>query len=174
MKFLEICTVTALMVLSICNSARAGLTGLNCSRSDPPYTTATDITLMEADTVGSAPALPEMASDPIPSNGAVNVSVEADLGWTPGICLDDRFSQSIYMSTDPDGLWSAFIGTTDLDFFDPGTLQNNTTYYWRIDTACTDMVFIGDTWEFTTEVPEPAALVLLGLGASVLRKRGQA
>ena len=60
-------------------------------------------------TISSAPIYPEMASNPMPPNGAVNVSVEADLGWTAGVCGAVNFSQLIHMSTDPDALWSGFL-----------------------------------------------------------------
>jgi hypothetical protein len=41
------------------------------------------------------------------------------------------------------------VGTT----FDPGTLDNDTTYYWRIDEvydSCPVVVWYGDVWSFTT------------------------
>ena len=171
MKFSEIPTVMALMLLFISGLATASLNGLDYSGSDPVYSSLIDVTVMEVGTISSAPIYPEMASNPIPSNGAVNVSVETDLGWTIGICEDDNFDQAVYMATELDALWSGFLGTTDLDFFELGTLQNNTTYYWRIDTFCYDMGFIGDTWKFTTEVPEPTALLLFGIGAAIARRR---
>jgi hypothetical protein len=171
MKFSEIRIVTALMLLCISGMATANLTDLDYSGSNPVYACLTDVTVIGVDTTSVPPMYPEMASNPVPSNGAVNVSVDADLGWTIGICEGDHFEQEIYMATDPDDLWSGFMGTTDLDFFELGTLQNNTTYYWRIDTVCTDIVFMGDTWKFTTEVPEPATLILLAFGALMVRRK---
>ncbi|MHC4738480.1 MAG: hypothetical protein ACYS9Y_06215 [Planctomycetota bacterium] len=49
---------------------------------------------------------------------------------------------------------AAFKGNQTGTTFDPGTLANNTTYYWRIDEvydSCPVVVWYGDVWSFTTE-----------------------
>jgi hypothetical protein len=90
----------------------------------------------------------EKASNPSPANGAVNVSIDADLSWTAGLYAT---SHDVYFGTSSPGTFQGNqAGTT----FEPGTLELNTTYYWRIDEvnpSYPESPWIGDVWSFTTQ-----------------------
>ncbi|MHC4394689.1 MAG: fibronectin type III domain-containing protein [Planctomycetota bacterium] len=92
--------------------------------------------------------LPGQAGNPNPANGTTGVSVGVNLSWTAG---SDADSHNVYFGTDstPDGgeLQGNQTGTT----FDPGTLANGTTYYWRIDEVNAAGTTTGVVWSFTTE-----------------------
>jgi hypothetical protein len=61
--------------------------------------------------------------------------------------------------------------------FEPGTLNNNTTYYWRIDEVNGIGTTAGTLWSFTTEaaLPPPATEIHLKTvtGGAVQRARGR-
>lgn len=173
MRLSQMRIVMALALLFISGVATAGLIDIDYCGSEPPDSGLENIKFAAMGDADPTPPMPEMASNPSPSNGTLNVSVDADLAWTPGLCSADpsSYQQHIYMATNPDDLWSAFLATTDADSLALNTLQNNTTYYWRIDTFCTDMGFIGETWQFTTQVPEPATILLLAIPALALFKK---
>ncbi len=95
---------------------------------------------------------------PIPANGAVDVKQTPILTWTPGVYAD---SHEVYFGADEDAVRNAdtsspqYKGTGDLgaESFEPGTLEWNTTYYWRIDEANStnpDSPWTGNVWSFTT------------------------
>ncbi len=90
---------------------------------------------------------PTKASVPDPCDGANGVHVEADISWTAG---DRAVSHDVYFGTDPaldsNDLQDNITATT----FDPGVLNETTTYYWRIDERNQCGLTIGDTWSFTT------------------------
>jgi len=92
----------------------------------------------------AAPVLPGPAIDPNPANGATGISTSVSLGWTAGTDTD---SHDVYFgsSTTP-----AFQGNQAGTGFDPGTLANGTTYYWRIDEVNGDGTTMGAVWSFTT------------------------
>ena len=91
--------------------------------------------------------LPGKATSPSPANGASGVSTSPTLSWSSGTDTD---SFDVYFGTDstPDAgeLQGNQAGTT----FNPGTLANSTTYYWRIDSVNTEGTTTGDVWSFTT------------------------
>ncbi len=96
---------------------------------------------------GSSPVLPGLASSPGPANGATGVSITTDLSWTAG---SGATSHGVYFGTDatPDnGEFKDFYSVTS---FDPGTLAENTTYYWRVDEINSVGTTTGDVWSFTT------------------------
>ncbi len=101
-------------------------------------------------TTESAPQPPEQATNPNPGDGATGVSVDADLSWTAG---SGATSHDVYFGTTSPG---AFQGNQPAATFDPGTLANDTTYYWRIDEVNANGTTTGVVWSFTTEsAPQP-------------------
>jgi len=99
------------------------------------------------------------AGNPNPANGATGVDVDADLIWSPGVTA---VSHDVYFGTDAGNLPLASAqqpGTT----YDPGTLQQGTTYYWAIDEHdSVGGVTVGDIWSFTTTLPQPVSIVSAG------------
>ena len=121
---------------------------------------------------GCVNTLPAAASGPSPADGATNVAVTTNLGWTfgawgtfcPGngngyhVYISDTYSDPlagpIVQGLPPDGSTGAYDPFTP---FDPNQdLNPYTTYYWRITQCneggswrCTD----GQIWSFTTAGP---------------------
>ncbi|MCD6393212.1 MAG: DNRLRE domain-containing protein, partial [Planctomycetes bacterium] len=112
------------------------------------YATVTDPTAKTSTgPVWSFKTVTRKASNPSPVDGAADVVLDADLSWSAGI---DEDSHDIYFGTDPDPRVNTVInqdGTT----YEPGTLQQGTTYYWIIDERdSVGGVTPGDIWSFTT------------------------
>jgi len=93
-----------------------------------------------------------------PSNGAVDVKQTQILTWSPSVFAA---SHEVYFGTDKDAVKNAdagspeYKGTSDLgaESYDPGMLEWDTTYYWRIDevnNANPDSPWPGILWSFTT------------------------
>jgi hypothetical protein len=87
---------------------------------------------------------PGQASNPNPGNGAVDISVDADLSWTAG---SGTTSHDVYFGTTSPG---TFQGNQTATTFEPGTMLFNTTYYWRIDEINNYGTTTGSVWSFTT------------------------
>ncbi|MHC4533835.1 MAG: LamG domain-containing protein [Planctomycetota bacterium] len=87
---------------------------------------------------------------PDPANGAVDVTQSPILTWVHGVFAD---SHEIYFGTDATSLELKGSGNLGSESYDPGQLEWNTTYYWRIDeanSANTDGPWTGPLWSFTT------------------------
>ncbi|MHC4534074.1 MAG: LamG-like jellyroll fold domain-containing protein [Planctomycetota bacterium] len=86
---------------------------------------------------------------PSPANGAVDVTQTPTLTWTPGFGA----SHEVYFGTDEASLELKGSGNLGSESFEPGQLEWNTTYYWRVDevnNANADSPWTGPTWSFTT------------------------
>ncbi|MCP4230182.1 MAG: hypothetical protein GY771_08535 [bacterium] len=96
---------------------------------------------------------PSKASNPSPADGATDVSVEADLGWSGGSLAFSgeagTYTYDLYFgtSTTPPLVASGLTSST----YDPGAMNNAVTYYWRVDTKSGGQTTTGDVWSFTTE-----------------------
>jgi hypothetical protein len=88
---------------------------------------------------------PGQATNPSPADSATDVDIDADLSWTAG---SGSTSSDVYFGTTSPG---AFQGNQTATTFDPGTMANDTTYYWRIDEINTEGTTTGAVWSFTTE-----------------------
>ena len=97
---------------------------------------------------------PNTPSSPNPANGATNVNVNADLSWT---CTDpdgDTLTYDIYFGTNSNP--PLVQNNQSLNSYDPGTMNINTTYYWKIvawDSAGASTS--GPIWDFTTAINSP-------------------
>jgi len=93
------------------------------------------------------------AYDPRPRDGAKWVDPNGvGLSWEVGI---DAYLHDIYFGTDKAvveaGDASVFIGNMVLNRYEPGTLEKETTYYWRIDEHTTvGKLNKGNIWTFAT------------------------
>jgi hypothetical protein len=90
-----------------------------------------------------------------PANNAVDVIPDANLSWTAGSGV---VSHNVYFGTTSPG---TFQGNQTATTFDPGVLDFNTMYYWRIDEVNGPNTVTGDVWVFTTTAgtaknPDPA------------------
>jgi len=93
---------------------------------------------------------PGTPSNPSPTDGASNVSVDADLSWDP---CSDTDSYEVYFGENSN---PPYLGdTTDTSYPLP-THEYCTQYYWKIvaknDEGCSTT---GDIWYFTTEDGPP-------------------
>ncbi|OGS40668.1 MAG: hypothetical protein A3K77_05045 [Euryarchaeota archaeon RBG_13_31_8] len=92
---------------------------------------------------------PNTPSDPNPPDNATDVDVNADLSWNCSDPDGDPVTYDIYFGTssNPPLVQSNQSSTT----YDPATMNNNTTYYWKIvawDSFGNSAV--GPIWNFTT------------------------
>ncbi len=98
--------------------------------------------------------LPYRVATPYPSNGAVDVPQIVMPHWTPG---DKAAKHEIYFSDNKDAVANGTAPVTrqpaQETIFDPGTLEWNKTYYWRVDEvneAVAESPWKGNVWSFTT------------------------
>ncbi|MBN2314159.1 MAG: hypothetical protein JXM79_09535 [Sedimentisphaerales bacterium] len=99
---------------------------------------------------------PGAVGSPNPPHAAVNVKHNKILRWTPA---DDVTSQRAYFGTDEAAVQAATTGSAedkgvlglDADRLDPGMLEWDADYYWRVDTVnAAGNTVKGPVWAFTT------------------------
>jgi predicted outer membrane repeat protein len=93
--------------------------------------------------------LPSPADNPNPADGAMAVSINADMSWTAG---SYAASHGVYFGT---SCPPPFIGNQSLTTYDPGELAYKTKYYWRIDEIGGVGRTNGLVWSFTTQPSPP-------------------
>jgi hypothetical protein len=84
-----------------------------------------------------------------PANGSVDVTQTPVLTWAPGLGA----SHDIYFGIDVASLELKGSGNLGSESYEPGQLEWNTTYYWRVDEANNvnaDSPWTGPLWSFTT------------------------
>ena len=100
------------------------------------------------------------AQNPVPEDGASDVSWEVELSWLPG---GFAATHDVYFGTSFDDVNTASRAnpmsvlvseSQEASTYDPGRLEFDQTYHWRIDevNALPDAtVFAGGVWSFTVE-----------------------
>ncbi|UCD28568.1 MAG: sulfatase-like hydrolase/transferase [Planctomycetota bacterium] len=90
------------------------------------------------------PDLPAFAHNPDPAHQAVQVATDAILSWS---AAGGTLSHNVYFGTaNPPLLQGNQSGVT----FNPGGLQVNTKYYWRVDEVKESGITQGRIWQFTS------------------------
>ena len=95
---------------------------------------------------------------PNPSNGAVDVKQTQIITWSPSVFAA---SNEVYFGSDKDAVKNADTGSLEYkgtralgsESYDPGMLEWNSAYYWRIDEVNNtndDSPWVGPLWSFTT------------------------
>ena len=84
------------------------------------------------------------ASNPNPADTATDVGIASHLRWTAG---PDTDSHDVYFGTSNP---PAFQANQPGEAYYPGTMSENTTYYWRIDEINSTSTTTGTVWCFTT------------------------
>ncbi|MCH8218207.1 MAG: LamG domain-containing protein, partial [Planctomycetes bacterium] len=124
---------------------------------------------------------PGIAGNPSPPDTATDVPRNRVLGWNRGefaethnVYLGTLFGDVNDATVDDPGSVAVGLGLADTTF-DPGRLEFDKTYYWRVDEvngAPDFTVFPGDIWSFTTEpfsvsISNVTATASSSFGASV-------
>ncbi|MDT8301513.1 MAG: hypothetical protein RQ760_08515 [Sedimentisphaerales bacterium] len=89
-------------------------------------------------------------ASPAPANRAVDITQTPVLTWQPGVFAD---TYEVYFGSDASSLELKGSGNLGAESFEPGQLEWDTTYYWRIDeanNANADSPWTGPLWSFTT------------------------
>lgn len=124
---------------------------------------------VELDVFGATPPPgdpPGQATGPSPADATNGHALNTTLSWSAGSLAT---SHDVYFGTDSTPDASESRGNQAGSAFDPGTLLNSITYYWRVDEVNAEGTTTGSTWSFTTEsAPIPSATVNLnGLAGSM-------
>ncbi|MFH1716345.1 MAG: hypothetical protein ABIF19_03265 [Planctomycetota bacterium] len=98
---------------------------------------------------------PGAAGNPQPSNGAADVQMTAKLTWKPA---DSATSHDVYLGTDKDAVKNATTASPEYkgskapgdETLDPGKLDWDAAYYWRVDAIYDTGPVKGLVWSFTT------------------------
>ena len=93
------------------------------------------------------------ASNPSPADGAVNVALNATLGWTAG-AMPPRTGSIFGLSSNAVANATTnspeFKGSQTATTYNPGALALSTTCYWRVDEMAGTYATTGAVWRFTT------------------------
>ncbi len=93
--------------------------------------------------------------NPDPVDGAQFEDPNVDLSWGEGM---NAIMQTVYFGTDADEVANATGAPTQMDTgYDPGLLDSETTYYWRVDTFNGAEWVTGPVWSFRTMPVIPMA-----------------
>jgi len=91
---------------------------------------------------------PNIPSNPSPADDASNVNIDVTLSWSCSDLDGDPLTYDIYFGTssNPPRVKSNYTSTT----YNPGTLDYNTDYYWKIVAKDGKTSTEGPVWHFKT------------------------
>ncbi|MCK5271693.1 MAG: immunoglobulin domain-containing protein [Sedimentisphaerales bacterium] len=94
-----------------------------------------------------------LVHSPSPADEESDVAVERNIEWNLASVVTNC---DVYFGSDPNFINNPMVvdGQTQgkvESYNPPGNMDNDTTYYWRVDARVNTTVYEGDIWEFTTE-----------------------
>ncbi|MBL7189617.1 MAG: LamG domain-containing protein [Phycisphaerae bacterium] len=98
---------------------------------------------------------PGAVGNPQPANGAADVQINSILSWT---AADNASSHELYLGTDADAVKNATTASPEYvspkalgsESYDPGKLDWDAGYYWRVDEVYSANTVKGLVWSFST------------------------
>jgi len=96
------------------------------------------------------------AGNPYPPDNSKNISIDSTLDWVPGNYAEEHY---VYLSTNINDFFSNASGINnpaqpqDSNIFNPGLLEFDKTYYWRVDEINETDVnspWTGNIWKYKT------------------------
>jgi hypothetical protein len=98
---------------------------------------------------------PNQAEDPNPADGATGIDpIDLILMWTGSDPDEDQLHYDIYFGTQPQP--PLVVSNHPDDWWEiPYDLEDNTVYYWRIDSKDYEFTTTGDVWSFETAGAPP-------------------
>ncbi len=117
------------------------------------------LTQEEIQTIMEGLISPKLASNPIPEDETADVPRDVALGWTPG---ETAQTHDVYLGKVFDDVNDADRNNPldvllsqgqDANTYEPGRLELDQMYYWRVDEIEADGITIhtGEVWSFTVE-----------------------
>ncbi|MHC4558216.1 MAG: LamG-like jellyroll fold domain-containing protein [Planctomycetota bacterium] len=102
---------------------------------------------------------PTKAHEPAPTDGSAFQDPNVDLSWELGF---GGAVQTVYFGEDYDAVNDGTIQGVQVGSaaYDPGTLEYDTTYYWRVETFGGYGLIKGDVWSLKTTLPGLGTIVL--------------
>ncbi|MDP8221583.1 MAG: chitobiase/beta-hexosaminidase C-terminal domain-containing protein [Candidatus Stygibacter frigidus] len=94
---------------------------------------------------------PFIPSSPIPPNGYSQLGIETDIAWSCSDPDGDALTYDVYFGTDPTPNSGELVSSSQSGMsFNPGTMQYETTYYWKIAATDGEYDISSPVWSFTT------------------------
>jgi hypothetical protein len=91
---------------------------------------------------------PKKAYNPAPFDGVPFIDLNLSLSWTPGFGTKLHY---VYFGDNFDDVNSGVVGIPQgTTSYNPGTLEANKVYYWRVDEFDSITTHKGDVWSFKT------------------------
>ncbi|MBW7990080.1 MAG: hypothetical protein FVQ84_08710 [Planctomycetes bacterium] len=91
---------------------------------------------------------PKKAYEPVPFDGVPFIDLNPSLSWTAGFGTK---LHTVYFGDNFEDVNSGTVGIPlGTNSYNPGTLEANTVYYWRVDEFDSITTYKGDVWSFKT------------------------
>jgi formylglycine-generating enzyme required for sulfatase activity len=119
--------------------------------SDGEFESSSPVWSFSTESGGGVNNPPNEPYDPTPSDNADNVSINTNLNWSGSDPDGDDLTYDVYWGTDPTPDSGELVSEDQAGTsFDPGTMQYEITYYWKIVASDGEYETSSSVWNYTT------------------------